>query len=143
MCLGMFPYTMLATTTIFYSNDWPKRLSRALGLSKASESSGDNTSSFIISKLSPHCIYDDKIDHKNENRDDNGDNNNTNSNNQKKSTPPKKLQKAASGRKRTLYHNFFTAFTIFYLIEQSFLPYSHFITKVTNYFFFIINCKTC
>jgi vitamin K-dependent gamma-carboxylase len=58
--IGMFPYAMLATTTIFYSNDWPKRLFvRSKNLHKYLDSS----SKFFISKLSSHCIYD-KIDDK-------------------------------------------------------------------------------
>ena len=57
----MFPYTMLATTAIFYSNDWPKKLFSATriffenpmkwGLQK------NEDGSFYISKLSSHCIY--------------------------------------------------------------------------------------
>lgn len=102
----MFPYTMLATTTIFYSNDWPKRLSVALGISH--EPRDNKSGKFVISKLSSHCIYEkDKDEDKDE-----------------KPT----INKSKS--RKTFYHKFFTLFTLIYLAEQLFLPYSHFITKV-------------
>lgn len=46
----MFPYAMLATTTIFYSNNWPKRLFYKF-------STFGNNEKFYISRLSSHCIY--------------------------------------------------------------------------------------
>ncbi len=54
----MFPYTMLATTTIFYSNDWPKRFFSAVNI--FFEKKNDD-GSFYISKLSCHCIYNEKL----------------------------------------------------------------------------------
>jgi hypothetical protein len=47
---GMFPYTMIATTAIFYPNNWPKKFLREKIDTK-------NNSQFYISKLSNHCIY--------------------------------------------------------------------------------------
>lgn len=52
---GMFPYAMLASTTIFYSNDWPKRLMTKFKLIKENYA---NNGKFIISNLSSHCLYD-------------------------------------------------------------------------------------
>lgn len=115
--LGMFPYTMLATTTIFYSNDWPKRLLNKL---KFSSENKDETGRFIISKRSAHCVYD---------------------NDEKKEDEKSEKKQTKTIRKRTFYQKFFTLFTFLYLAEQLFLPYSHFITKVilkyqNNYFIF-------
>lgn len=100
---------MLATTTIFYSNDWPKRLFSRLN--KSAERP-DESGRFLILKRSWHCVYD-KHEEKKEDQ---------------VSTTEKKASK--SSPRKTFYHKFFTVFTILYLAEQSFLPYSHFITKV-------------
>jgi len=54
----MFPYTMLATTTIFYSNDWPKRFFSA---AKIYFEKKNENGSFYISKISSHCIYNEKF----------------------------------------------------------------------------------
>lgn len=56
----MFPYTMLATTMIFYSNDWPKRVFKKL---KIKQEELDASGKFYVSKLSSHCIYD-KVENK-------------------------------------------------------------------------------
>ena len=45
---------MLATTTIFYSNDWPKRLFNYVFPGKLAK---DEDGKFTINKLSSHCIY--------------------------------------------------------------------------------------
>lgn len=52
--IGMFPYTMLATTSLFYSLDWPKRLLNKLGWIKPIY---DENGKFLITKLSQHCVY--------------------------------------------------------------------------------------
>ena len=52
---GMFPYAMLASTTIFYANDWPKRLMIKFKMIKENY---DNNGKFLVSNLSSHCIYD-------------------------------------------------------------------------------------
>ena len=49
----MFPYTMLATTAIFYSNDWPKRFYRFVSRKESPDVNSLNN----CSNLSPHCIY--------------------------------------------------------------------------------------
>ena len=54
--IGMFPYAMLATTCIFYSNDWPKRFFLTSKLLR--EKREPLTDKFYISGLSSHCVYD-------------------------------------------------------------------------------------
>jgi vitamin K-dependent gamma-carboxylase len=103
----MFPYAMLATTTIFYSNDWPKRLLLRFNLFKKEKFSTEDKK-FVIAKLSNHCIYD-----KEKSNDD-------------------KNNKTKKGESVSLYHKIFTWFTILYVGEQLVLPYSHFITKGYN-----------
>jgi hypothetical protein len=46
----MFPYAMLATTPLFYSTDWPKRLTNHLTKNKYAEK-------LRVKQLSAHCIY--------------------------------------------------------------------------------------
>ena len=53
---------MLATTTIFYSNDWPKRLFAAVKIFLEKK---NDDGSFYISKLSCHCIYNEKLSSEN------------------------------------------------------------------------------
>lgn len=106
--IGMFPYTMLATTTIFYSNDWPKRFCLTSWLLK--EKFDSTTEKYYVSCLSGHCVYDNK---------------------------PKASGKKPAQTKHTFYQNFFAFFTILFISEQCFLPYSHFITKVSKKIQFI------
>ena len=104
----MFPYAMLATTTIFYSNNWPKRLwffVRGKTFTPTDMSK--------VSILSSHCIYE-KIA-----RNDSGN-----------ETGNKKNMHENKKRSSSFYHKFFSFYTIIYLVTQCFLPYSHFITKV-------------
>jgi vitamin K-dependent gamma-carboxylase len=54
--IGMFPYAMLATTCIFYSNDWPKRFFLTARLLR--ERLDPVTNKFYVSGLSAHCVYD-------------------------------------------------------------------------------------
>jgi hypothetical protein len=50
----MFPYTMIGTTFIFYSNDWPKRVLSKLNILREKT---DKNNKFQINRLSSHCIY--------------------------------------------------------------------------------------
>ena len=104
--IGMFPYTMLATTPLFYSNDWPKRLINYFTKSKFQKS-------LEIKALSSHCVYD-KESIKSESED-------RNKNVAKKST------------NLSFYHKAFALFSIIYLTEQAILPFSHSITKVREF----------
>jgi hypothetical protein len=101
----MFPYAMLATTTLFYSTDWPKRLVNHLTRYKYSKR-------FQIKQLSPHCVY------LKESLKSDGHNDAESKNSTGKTT------------KIGFYHKFFAVFAIVYLAEQVYLPYSHSITKV-------------
>lgn len=53
---------MLATTCIFYTNDWPKRF--ALTSPILREKLDTATNKFYVSRLSSHCIYDKIVDSK-------------------------------------------------------------------------------
>ena len=109
----MFPYTMLATTTIFYSNDWPKRF---LLTSKILNEKKDSNDSFYISKLSDHCIYEKQAE-----------------DNQTADIQLEQVKKKTKSKSFSFYHKFFTLFTFIYIGEQCFLPYSHFITQVSSF----------
>lgn len=89
----MFPYVMLASSPLFCSPEWPrklvahcpKRLQELLPLRTAPQPSAS-------------CVY--------------------------------KRSRAKGGQKPGLRHRLGAAFTLLYLLEQLFLPYSHFLTQV-------------
>lgn len=89
----MFPYVMLASSPLFCSPEWPrklvshcpKRLQELLPLRAAPQPSAS-------------CLY--------------------------------KRSRATGGQKPGLRHRLGAAFTLLYLLEQLFLPYSHFLTQV-------------
>lgn len=93
--LGMFPYVMLASSPLFCSPEWPrklvshcpKRLQELLPLKAAPQPSAS-------------CIY--------------------------------KRSRAKGAPKPGLRHQLGAAFTLLYLLEQLFLPYSHFLTQVSG-----------
>lgn len=91
--LGMFPYVMLASSPLFCSPEWPRRL-----LSHCPKRLQD----FLPLKAAPQpstsCVY--------------------------------KRSRAKGGQKPGLRHQLGTLFTLLYLLEQLFLPYSHFLTQV-------------
>ncbi|KAB1256706.1 Vitamin K-dependent gamma-carboxylase [Camelus dromedarius] len=90
--IGMFPYVMLASSPLFCSPEWPrklvahcpKRLQGLLPLRAAPQPSAS-------------CVY--------------------------------KRGRAKGGQKPGLRHRLGAAFTLLYLLEQLFLPYSHFLTQ--------------
>lgn len=101
----MFSYTMLATSPIFCYPDWPRRF---FGRFPA----------FLRVVLpltspdpqpSPSCVY----------------NEIQSTGAKRQETPP-----VARTSKLRLKHKLGAIFTIIYLLEQFFLPYSHFITQV-------------
>lgn len=89
----MFPYVMLASSPLFCSPEWPrklvahcpKKLQELLPLKTAPQPSTS-------------CMY--------------------------------KRSRARGSQKPGLRHQLSTAFTLLYLLEQLFLPYSHFLTQV-------------
>lgn len=105
----MFPYAMLATIPIFFYNDWARYFLASI-LPK------------WLYKIEPlqystSCIYS-KDDIKPEEI--------------SKSKPAANQSVKNASTKISFRHKFFAIFTILYLGEQAFLPYSHFITKGYN-----------
>lgn len=113
--IGMFSYTMLATSPLFCYPDWPRRffarfpefLRPLLPLTTPD------------SQPSSSCVYPEEVKTA------------TTEPTDVPSVPPKdpKVSKAPKFRLR---HKLGALFTIIYLVEQFFLPYSHFITKGYN-----------
>uniref|UniRef100_A0A8C5LZ46 Vitamin K-dependent gamma-carboxylase n=1 Tax=Leptobrachium leishanense TaxID=445787 RepID=A0A8C5LZ46_9ANUR len=91
--IGMFSYTMLATSPLFCYPDWPRRLVAKLPL--------------CLQRLLPHTQL-----------------------------PQDSLDCVYPGRKGKsqprLRHKVAAAFTVLYIMEQLFLPYSHFMTQGYN-----------
>lgn len=93
--IGMFPYVMLASSPLFCSTEWPrklvarcpKRLQKLLPTKDAPQPSAS-------------CVY--------------------------------KRARARAGPKVGLRHQLGAVFTLLYLLEQLFLPYSHFLTQGYN-----------
>ncbi|KAM9311970.1 vitamin K-dependent gamma-carboxylase [Gastrophryne carolinensis] len=93
--IGMFSYTMLATSPLFCYPDWPKRL-----VSKFPRCLQRVLPHTQPPQKSPACVY------------------------------PGQRSKGAS--QFSLRHKFGAFFTVIYILEQLFLPYSHFITQGYN-----------
>ncbi|CAF0926611.1 unnamed protein product [Didymodactylos carnosus] len=123
--IGMFSYTMLCTIPIFFHNNWPRRFIR------------NNFPKFVSSlfvksdtpQYSESCLYS-KDDIKSEDQ----------TRTQSKSTTVNSSVKYAH-TKPTFRHKFFTIISVLYLMEQSFLPYSHFITKLNEHGYDNIDLK--
>ncbi|XP_068430260.1 vitamin K-dependent gamma-carboxylase [Clinocottus analis] len=105
--IGMFSYTMLATSPLFCYTDWPRRFfARFPAFLRA-----------ILPLSSPDpqpsasCVY---------------------NNIQSTSTNPQETPPVAKAPKLRLKHKLAAIFTVLYITEQLFLPYSHFITKGYN-----------
>uniref|UniRef100_A0AAQ4S158 Gamma-glutamyl carboxylase n=1 Tax=Gasterosteus aculeatus aculeatus TaxID=481459 RepID=A0AAQ4S158_GASAC len=105
--IGMFSYTMLATSPVFCHADWPRRFfARFPGFLRA-----------VLPLTSPapqpsaSCVY------------------NTS---QSTSSNPQETPPVAKAPKLRLKHKLAAIFTILYISEQLFLPYSHFITQGYN-----------
>lgn len=102
---GMFSYTMLATSPLFCYTDWPRRFfARFPSFLRA-----------VLPLTSPDpqpstsCVYN-KI--------------------QSTSTNPQETPPVAKAPKLRFKHKLAAIFTLLYIAEQLFLPYSHFITQV-------------
>lgn len=101
----MFPYTMLATSPLFCYPDWPRRFfARFPAFLRGALP-------FTTCDLQPStsCVYP-EIE---------------NTSTERQETPP-----VAKTPKLRLRHKLGAIFTVLYIIEQFFLPYSHFITQV-------------
>ncbi|TNN71323.1 Vitamin K-dependent gamma-carboxylase [Liparis tanakae] len=105
--IGMFSYTMMATSPLFCYADWPRRffarfpsfLRAVLPLSSPDP------------QPSTSCVYDTI---------------------QSTSTNPQETPPVAKAPKLRFKHKLAAIFTILYIAEQLFLPYSHFITQGYN-----------
>lgn len=105
--IGMFAYTMLATSPLFCYTDWPKRffarfpdfLKPVLPLTSAD------------TKPSTSCVYSDV---------------------QSTSAEHQETTSVTKSSKLRLRHKLGAIFTIVYIMEQLFMPYSHFITQGYN-----------
>uniref|UniRef100_A0A7N6F7Z6 Vitamin K-dependent gamma-carboxylase n=1 Tax=Anabas testudineus TaxID=64144 RepID=A0A7N6F7Z6_ANATE len=105
--IGMFPYTMLATSPLFCYPDWPRRFfARFPAFLRGALP-------FTTCDLQPStsCVYP-EIE---------------NTSTERQETPP-----VAKTPKLRLRHKLGAIFTVLYIIEQFFLPYSHFITQGYN-----------
>lgn len=104
--IGMFPYAMLATSPLFCYTDWPRRLfARFPDFLKPvlPFTSLDLKSSFS-------CVYSEV----------------------QSSTEHQETTPVAKSSKLRLRHKLAAIFTIVYIMEQFFMPYSHFITQGYN-----------
>ncbi|XP_042364860.1 vitamin K-dependent gamma-carboxylase [Plectropomus leopardus] len=105
--IGMFSYTMLATSPLFCYTDWPRRffarfpafLGAVLPLTSPDP------------QPSTSCVY---------------------SETQSTSTDRQETPSAPKTSKLRLKHKLATIFTFIYIAEQFFMPYSHFITQGYN-----------
>ncbi|KAM6986882.1 vitamin K-dependent gamma-carboxylase isoform 2-T2 [Aplochiton taeniatus] len=103
--IGMFSYTMLATSPLFSYPDWPRRFfARFPGFLRVVL---PNTSSNL--QPSTSCIYPEA-----------------------QSTELQETPSVPKASKLRFKHKLGAIFTILYLAEQFFLPYSHFITQGYN-----------
>lgn len=105
----MFPYTMLATTPLFCYADWPRRF-----FSHFPEFLWPIMPAVTPPpQLSTSCLYP-----------------NLSSSSKKRADTQTGIPKPSTQRLR---HKIAAIFTIVYILEQFFMPYSHFITKVISF----------
>lgn len=93
--IGMFPYVMLASSPLFCSPEWPRKL-----VSHCPKRLQDLLPLKAAPQPSASCVY--------------------------------KRSRAKGGQKPGLRHRLGALFTLLYLLEQLFLPYSHFLTQGYN-----------
>lgn len=110
--IGMFSYTMMASLPIFCSERWPKNL-----LSRLPAKLSVSTPLLGDANPSSHCMYPSQEPDKNE----------------KDDKVKKDGNQDISGKNQvTFYHNTMLIIFSFYVATQCFLPYSHFLTKVSS-----------
>lgn len=93
--IGMFPYVMLASSPLFCSTEWPRKL-----VARCPKWLQELLPTKDAPRPSPCCVY--------------------------------KRTRAKAGTKAGLRHRLGAVFTLLYLLEQLFLPYSHFLTQGYN-----------
>lgn len=91
--LGMFPYVMLASSPLFCSPEWPRKL-----VARCPKRLQELLPAKAAPRPSASCVY--------------------------------KRARAKAGQQPGLRHQLGAVFTLLYLLEQLFLPYSHFLTQV-------------
>lgn len=103
--IGMFPYAMLATSPLFCYTDWPRRLFGRFPdfLKPVLPFNSQDL------KSSTSCVY-----------------------SEVQSNTERQENLVAKSSKLRLRHKLAAIFTIVYIMEQFFMPYSHFITKGYN-----------
>lgn len=112
--IGMFPYTMMASLPIFCSERWPKNL-----LSRLPAKLSILTPPLSDANPSSHCIYPSQEPEKND-KDD-----------KVKKDGNQETLKSGKNQVR-FYHKTMLMIFSFYVAVQCFLPYSHFLTKVSS-----------
>lgn len=110
--IGMFPYAMLASNTMFFWCTWPKTFIKKFPkiMQKYLPSTEDP-------QTSDHCLYE-KEQVKTEGK--------------TSSAAAVKAGKKAPPTKATAYHKIMVGIVLWYSAVQCFLPYSHFVTKGYN-----------
>ncbi|XP_028618080.1 vitamin K-dependent gamma-carboxylase [Grammomys surdaster] len=93
--IGMFPYVMLASSPLFCSTEWPRKL-----VARCPKRLQELLPAKAAPRPSASCVY--------------------------------KRARAKAGQKPGLRHQLGAVFTLLYLLEQLFLPYSHFLTQGYN-----------
>ncbi|OBS81225.1 hypothetical protein A6R68_20560 [Neotoma lepida] len=93
--IGMFPYVMLASSPLFCSTEWPRKL-----VARCPKRLQKLLPTKDAPRPSASCIY--------------------------------KRARARAGQNAGLRHQLGAVFTLLYLLEQLFLPYSHFLTQGYN-----------
>lgn len=113
--IGMFSYTMMASLTLFCSYDWPKKVLTHLP-------SWMHLATPLLSEATPSdkCVYTPEADEEKDNN-----------------QMPKKEKKSTertTNKNQQIKVSHMIMLTLFgcYVGVQSFLPYSHFITKVSK-----------
>lgn len=93
--IGMFPYVMLASSPLFCSTDWPRKL-----VVRCPKRLQELLPAKAAPRPSASCVY--------------------------------QRARGKAGQKAGLRHQLGAVFTLLYLLEQLFLPYSHFLTQGYN-----------
>lgn len=133
----MFPWVCLATLPLYYPYDWPKRVLKKVKnvyIKYLKREVGDDGNEDIAAINNSD---DDSIPKlpSNEKDDDEKSEAQDQSESEEKGQTEDALEKCDSKKKRTVY------FIILYMALQAFLPYSHFLTKVTLYYVGTYNTK--
>ncbi|CAL9683478.1 unnamed protein product [Knipowitschia caucasica] len=141
--IGMFPYTMLATSPLFCYSNWPRRL--FAGFPRVLKPVLPSTSQDL--KPSTSCVYEEaprseeprseeprsEEPRSEEPRSEEPRSEEPRSEEPRSEEPRSEEQEATAAKKPIKFrHKLGAIFTIIYIMEQLFMPYSHFITQGYN-----------